>query len=112
MLKPKRLAILILVMFFASFGECRGWDKKDTLLTVTAAADLLTTEVGISKGIVHEGNPILRQRGVRIGVIAGHTLLSLWLRRKTGKDGWVLYPIIVHSAAAGWNTSFFVRYSW
>lgn len=52
-----------------------------------AAMDLASTEYALARGGVHEGNPLMRSRGVRLGVNAGATALCVWTTRRLQERG-------------------------
>jgi hypothetical protein len=72
-------------------GPRRGESKLDAaLVALGQSADVLTTEIALSRAHLREGNPLLRQRVLRIGlkaaVAAGSVVLCGELRRR-GQPG-------------------------
>lgn len=79
-------------------------------IPVAATADLVTTELALSRDSTAEGNPTLRSPAVRVSVKAAASVLLIWLSERLEKDGhhgsakavqWMATGL--WSAAAAWN---------
>lgn len=110
--------VLAFSLVLVTSSVCSGWDRYETALVASTAADFITTEIGLARG-VHEANPLMRKRGVRIATGAAQVVLfDLLYRklRKDGHDGWakalILMPTVAHFGAAGWNVSVMAGVSW
>ena len=84
-------------------------------LTASLAADLVTTEIGLARGL-DEGNPVARQRAVRYPLRIGATLLTYHYARKAERAGHHRWANVLRTTslsfnlyATGWNVAVIVR---
>ena len=89
----------------------------ELLLVISTMAVFMTTELALSAG-AFEANPLMQERGVRVLVSVGHVVGSIWLSRRVRPRNpllanlVLLMPIVVRTAAAGWNVGVYWRVRW
>ena len=89
----------------AEVGFRSGELKTPALLYgACALADLATTEYALGLG-AYESNPIMRRRGIRLGmelgVVAGTTWIDRWAQRRAGNRAmWVFRGVLVGATGA------------
>lgn len=87
------LSIMLLCPQRVDSGEDRPGDRPKwgpiLLYSSLHAGDLITTEIGLSRGL-REGNPFAQDRGSRLALHAGSLGLEIWADTKLkGKWKWV-----------------------
>ncbi len=83
-------------------------------MTASMTADLVTTEIGLSRGL-NEGNVVVQRRAVRYPLRIGLTLLTYHYARKaerTGHPRWANFlrttSLTANLYATGWNVAVIV----
>ena len=89
---------------------CATLDKPQLAIIATSTADIVTTEVLLSRGGYAEGNPLLKDQAIRLAAKAAVTGATLHLYRKYKAAGehekakWVaIIATVVWGAAFTWN---------
>ena len=103
---------VLLILLIATTVSADKLSKLELAAIAATAADLVTTEIGIGRYGLVEANPLMKNRGVRIGYGAGQAALLIWLSRWAKRRGsdrmakvFLLMPIAYHTTAAGWNAN-------
>ena len=107
MTRPASALLLLLL------GTPVSADQKleEVVLISAAAADLISTELALSRGGAQEANPLLENRAVRISAKAASTALILLLARKLQENHPKLAStlrwtgVAFSAGATGWNVS-------
>ena len=101
-----------LLTLFLSIATLGGVTSSEVALWLALTGDLVSTEVALHNGL-SEGNPLQRNRAVRISSHIAFGVFMSWQYRKHNKDPKILMiPTIVFTAATGWNVGVTLVHTW
>ena len=110
-----RVCLFVLALLLPSLASAQSQvnlKPAQTAIILGNVADIVSTELALQRGGVHEGNAIMSQRlPQRIAVKAAGTVFQVWMVRQIGKDHPRLAKVVGYSAGAFfggvtlWNAS-------
>ena len=103
--KPKTtipaIVLLLLLPSLASAQSQVNLKPAQTAIILGNVADIVSTELALQRGGVHEGNAILSQRMTqRIALKAAGTAAQVWIVGRLGKEHPRLAKVVGYSAGA------------